>query len=139
MRRTHRAIAAFLWLAAAGVVAGGEADVSEMRIRHSGTASFGKRGMSFAGIGTTEFRWEDFVLSVKGQFRMQGSARVARSLPGERKKFRVTPGWISLVALGDVTLELPGAEPQRFRAAKAVYLFAEDRWLLDGGELVRPR
>jgi hypothetical protein len=137
------AVALFLGciVAITGQACATEIPTERIHINHDGTLQSSAQGMSLHGIGTSHIATEDFMLSVRGQFRMLSSAKLtlhSRKLASARPLAK--PVWVSLVALGDIHLQIKGrnGEPSTFhRARTAVYHVRDKRWVLDSEEIKR--
>lgn len=117
----------------------GEAHAGGIRINHDGTMRASTQGMSLHGIGTSHIVTDDFSVRVRGQFRMLSSTKLirqGRKPAGARPQ--AVPVWVSLVALGEIQLEIPGQDgspPAFHRAKTAVYHVRDNRWVLDSQEI----
>lgn len=124
-----------VWVAATACTTANGLDA--INIEHDGIQRSSTKDSSLVGIGKSKIAFGDSILTVDGQFRLVRSAKLILipAATGTDQKFRAEPTSISLVALGQISLRLQGAKRGTYRARKAVYLFKEDRWLLDGKSL----
>lgn len=127
-------------LAATGVACGNGGIAGDFHINHNGIMRGSAQGMSIHGIGDSRIATSEFVMSVRGQFKMLASAKLTRQgqplAAGGRPK--ATQQWVSLVAHGEIQLEIPGvagAPAVIHHARTAVYRVSEKRWILDSREL----
>jgi hypothetical protein len=123
-----------------GLADASETQAGNIHINHDGTMQSSAQGMSLHGIGTSHISTENFKVSVRGQFRMLSSAKL---ISQGRKLAEVCPiakpVWVSLVALGEIQLEIKGkdGDPSTFHQAKtAVYHVRDNRWVLDSKEIM---
>lgn len=117
----------------------GDALADEIRINHDGFMHSSLRNGTTRGIGVSRIKTRDFTLSVRGQFRMLSSAKLSlRGRDLAHGRATATPVWISLAAIGEIQLEIPGeagAPPSIHHAKTAVYKVSENRWILDAVEM----
>lgn len=130
---------AFFIMAGTGATNAGESVAGGFLINHDGPMRASAQGMSLHGIGVSRIVTGDFALSVRGQFRMLSSTKLTRQGPAlATSRPMATPVWVSLVALGEIQLEIPdknGAAATIHHAKTAVYRVKENRWILDSQEL----
>lgn len=119
------------------VATGEEADTGLFRLQHDGLLRCSKPAASMRAIGKSLMLYDDFELSVDGQFQMIGSSRLVRQ-PGNGpgKPFQTEPACVSIVALGNVRLKFPETG-ETFVARTAVFRMSERSWILDGVPLKR--
>jgi len=137
--RTLVALAIASFVAITSATNADEAMAGGFFINHDGIMHGSAQGMSLHGIGSSRIVTGDFALSVRGQFRMLSSAKLTRQGPTlATGRPKATPVWVSLVALGEIQLEIPGkagAPATIHHARTAVYRVSENRWILDSKEL----
>jgi hypothetical protein len=102
------------------------------RLEHRGFLQMNKSTASLHGIGTAVMFHDGFELSVDGQFKLIGSANLEKTPgSGRRMRLRHSPAFVSIVAIGDVRLEVP-MTGKTYRGNTAVYRVIEGYWTLDG-------